>query len=120
MQEIEGALHVHGNHGVPLAFAHAHHQAVLGDTGIIDQNVDTAEIGHHLRHHLLRLSKVRRVGGIALHGHAESFQLRNGLLCSLVDFQVCKSNGGTLGCIFQGNGLADSPCSARNEGDFTG
>ena len=93
VQEIEGALHVHGNHGVPLAFAHAHHQAVLGNTGVIYKNVDMPKIRHHLGNHLLRLLKVCRVGGIALHGHAKGFQLRNGLLGNLVDFQVRKGNG---------------------------
>ena len=36
----EHALEVGGEHGVPVAFLHAHEQAVLGDAGVIHQNID--------------------------------------------------------------------------------
>ena len=37
----ENALEVGGDNGIPVAFLHTHEQTVLGDTGIVDQNVDS-------------------------------------------------------------------------------
>ena len=44
VDEVERALEVDCNHGVPLLFGHSHHQAVFSDACVVDKDVDTAEV----------------------------------------------------------------------------
>jgi len=116
MDEVEGRLQVDGNHGVPLLLAHAEHQAVLGDAGVVDQNVDGAELLLHLRHHLLRLLEVSSVRGIALGLHAQGGNLVLGLS---IHFQIGERDVSAFSGELQGNGLANAACCASNQRSLT-
>ena len=71
MYEVKGRLKVHLQHSIPLLLRHAKKQTVLGDTGIIDQDVNMSEVFHDLLHQLMRLSKVRGITGIRYTFHAQ-------------------------------------------------
>ena len=119
VQEVEGRFHIHGYNCVPLGFCHSHHQAVLGDTGVIDQDIDVAELLLNLGHHGLRFLEVGGVGGIGLHLVAESGNLCHRLLGRFVDDQVCEGDIRPFSGKFKGNGFADSACGARDERYFS-
>ena len=40
MYEVEGRLQVDSDNGIPLLLGHAKHQTVLGDTSIVDQDIN--------------------------------------------------------------------------------
>ena len=67
----------------------------------------------------LRFLEIGRIGGIAFHLVAEGGNFVDGLLGRFVDHQVGKGDVGAFGCEFQGNGFADSPRCARNQGNFS-
>ena len=50
VDEVEGAFEVDGDYGVPLSLGHAHHQTVFGYAGVVDKDVDAAEVFYNLRH----------------------------------------------------------------------
>ena len=119
MQEVEGALHVHVNDGVPLLLAHAHDQTVFGDTGVVYQDINAAKLFLNLGHYRLGLLKIGGVGGIGLHFVAEGGNLGNRLLGGFVDNQVRKGYIGPFRGKLKGNGLTDSAGCARNERYFS-
>ena len=61
MDEVESRLQVHCNHSIPLLLSHAQHQTILGDTGIVDEDIDRTKILLHSLHHFLCLSEVGSV-----------------------------------------------------------
>ena len=85
-----------------LCFAHAHHQAVFGDAGIIDQNVDAAEILHDLVDHFVRIFKVGGVRGVSFGFYAQGVQLLLRLLAVFVDRQIGERDVGSLFCKLNG------------------
>ena len=66
VDEVEGALEVHGDDRVPLRLAHPQDEAVLGDAGVVDQDVDVSEFLEDFLDDGVRLVEVGRVGGVAL------------------------------------------------------
>ena len=58
MDKVEGRLEVDSNHGVPLLLSHAEHEAVLGDAGVVYQDVDRTEVLLYFVYHLGSLFKV--------------------------------------------------------------
>ncbi len=116
MQEVEGRFHVHGNDGIPLLLAHAHHKAVFGDTGVVHEDIDAAEVLHNLVHDGLGSFELGGVGGIGLHGYAEGFQFLDRFLSGFIDNEVGESDVGAFGGIFEGNGFANTPGGTGNEG----
>ena len=69
MGEVKGRLEVHLNHLVPHLLGHTHQQGVTRDAGVIDQNIQSSEIRHHLLYHLVRRLKICGIGGIELYLH---------------------------------------------------
>ena len=92
------------------------HQAVAGDAGVVDQHVDAAEVGEDLLHGLVRLGEVGGVGRVGAHLDAERLEFRDSIFDDL-DVRECDVRPffGEL----QGDGLADAPGCARDEGDFS-
>ena len=119
MDEVEGALEVHGDDGVPLSLGHAEHEAVFGDTGIVDQDVDAAEVFDNLGDDGLGLGEVGGIGGIAFAFHAADCYLFLGLLAVFVDDQVSESYVGAFGGEFQCECFADTTGGAGDEGGFS-
>ena len=118
MDEVECRLEVHVQHCIPLLLAHAQHQTVLGDTGVVDQHVDRTEILLYLLNHSLSLSKVGSITCVCLtlHSHRLDFlasSLQSG--CHIVvEYEVCKCNVSSFLSKFHGNGLTDTTCSTCN------
>ena len=119
MDEVERRLEVHRQHGVPLCLGHAHHQAVLGDSGVVHEDVDTAEILHDPVDDRVRLFEVGCVRGIALGLHAQRGDLGFGGLAVLVDRKVGERHVGALFGEFECDGLADAACGAGHNGHFS-
>ena len=119
MDEVERRLEVHRQHGVPLGLRHAHHQAVLRDSGIVYEDVDAAEILHDLFDDLVRLFEVGGVRSVALGLHAQRCDLSFGSLAVLVDHEVGERYVGAFFGKFECNGLADAACGAGYNGHFS-
>ena len=117
MDEVERALQVHVDNGIPLCFSHAQHETVLGDTGVVHQYVDASEVLAYLLHHVLCLGEVGCVACIGAAGHSHSLYL---LACSfqsgshlIIEHQVGECDVGTLRSELQSDGLSDASCRAR-------
>ena len=54
-------LQVDRDHGVPLAFGHVHQHAVAEDSGVVDQDVEAAEVVDRLCDHPFRAGEVGHV-----------------------------------------------------------
>ena len=61
MNEIESGFKIHGDNGIPLLLTHPQHQAILGDTSIVDKDINGAKLLLDLLDHLFCLCKVGRV-----------------------------------------------------------
>ena len=121
MDEVEGALEVHGDDSVPLCLSHAQHQSVLGDTGVVDQNLHRAKVCDNLLHGSLGLRKVSSVAGVALGLHTQRVELTLGLQTAvlLVDSEVGEGDVSTFLSETQGNSLADTTGSTGDERGLT-
>ena len=119
VDKVECRLEVDGDHGIPLLLGHTHHQTVLGDTGVVDEDIDTAEIFHHLLHYLVSLLKICCVGSVALAFHTESGNLFLGLLSILVDYEICECDICAFSGKLEGNGFTDASGSSCDESCFT-
>ena len=119
VNEVESRFQIDVQHGVPLRFAHAHHQAVFGDAGIIDQNVDAAEILHDLVDHFVRIFKVGGVRSVSFGFYAQGVQLLLRLLAVFVDRQIGERDVGSLFCKLNGDRFADAPGCAGYDGHFS-
>ena len=65
MYVIERAFEVNGNHCVPLLLGHLQHQCILCDAGVVNQNINRAEISLNLVDGCFGLCKVGSVAGVA-------------------------------------------------------
>ena len=119
MQEVKGRFHIHGDDGVPLGLCHAHHQTVLGNAGVVYQNIYAAEFLFNLGHNGLRLFEVGGIGGIGLHLVAEGGNLLHRFLGGFVNHKVGEGDIGPFRGKLKRNGLTDSACCARNERYFS-
>jgi hypothetical protein len=54
----EVALEVDGNHGVPLVLGHVHDHPVAEDSGVVDEDVEPAELLDRLPHEPFRAREV--------------------------------------------------------------
>ena len=115
---MEYTRQVRIQHGLPIAFLHAHEEAVAGNAGVVDQDVDGAELFLYGVYHI---GNGRVVGDVALHcdGFAALFfdegqrffsrrciaGVYNGYL------RAFRRKG-------DGNGPADTAGTARNDGSF--
>ena len=119
MDEVERRLQVHVDDHVPLLLAHAHHQSVARDAGIVDQHVDPAEILDDLGYHGGRVLEIGRVRRVSLSLNAEGLQLLFGVLKVLVDFQIGENDRGAFLRETQRDRLADAAGGSGYDGDFS-
>ena len=77
----EGRGEVDGDDVVPLIVLHHHEQVVLGEAGVVDEDVEPAELGDRLVDQLGHLRLVAEVAGADVHARAEL----GGQLLELVD-----------------------------------
>ena len=112
MDEVKGRLQIDGNHGIPLLLGHAQHQSVLGDAGVVHQNINGAKLFLDGLHHFLGLREVGSVGGIALSLDALGSNLFLGLF---VNFEVGERNVGSLLGKFQRDSFSDTACCTSNQ-----
>ena len=42
--EVEGSFEIGVENGIPIFGLHAHNKAIAGDSGVVDKNVDSAEV----------------------------------------------------------------------------
>jgi hypothetical protein len=119
MDEVESGFEVHGDDGIPLAFRHFQHQAVLGDTGVVDEDVDVTEVFLDLLDDRVGLLEVGGVGSIGLDLAAESLQFGDRLLGILVDDQVREGDVSTFGREFQRHCFSDSSGCSGDQGNLS-
>ena len=119
VDKVEGALEVDCDYGIPLGLGHTHHQTVLCDTGVVDQDVDTAEVLDNLLDNLLGLSKVSGIGSVTLDLDAQGGDFFLGLLAVLVDYQVSECDVGALLRKAHGQSLTDSAGGTGYQGCFS-
>ena len=119
VDEVEGRFEVHGDNRVPLGLAHPHHEAVLGDAGVVDEDVDAAEVLEDLLDDGVRLVEVGRVGGVTLDLMPESGDLGDGLLGRFVDDKIGEGDVRAFFCEFECDGLSDASCSAGDQGHLS-
>ena len=112
MDEVEGRFEVHADDGIPLLFGHAKHEAVLGDAGIVDEDVDGAEVFLHLLHQGFRFREVGGVRSVALTFNTEGFDLS---LCLFVDSEIGECDVSAFGGVTEGDGLANASCCTCDE-----
>ena len=96
MDEIECGLEVHVDDGIPLRLTHPEHQAVLGDTGIVHENIYMAELCHNLVHNFLSLSEISSIGSITFHLMSKRLKFLDRLFSSFIDYEVSKSDISTF------------------------
>ena len=116
MDEVEGALEVDVDDEVPLLFGHAHHQPVTGDTSVVDEDVDTAEVCDDFFDELVSIFEVSCIRGISLSLDTEPFELLDEGFYSLVDLEVSDHYGSTFLCILECNSTADTTACAGDDG----
>lgn len=119
VDEVEGAFEVYCDYGVPLSLGHAHHEAVFGDAGVVDKDVDAAEVFDNLCHYVLGLVEVGGVGGVAFALHAAGGDFSLGGFAVFVYCKVGESDVGALLGETQGKGLADAAGRSGDEGGFS-
>ena len=112
MDEVEGGFEIDGENRVPLAFLHTEHKGVAGDAGIVDKDVDAAEVLKDLLYDLVGFLEGRSVGDICPHLVAPGLELCYRVF---VNYHVGKGYVSPLGGIFQGDGLAYPPGCACNQ-----
>ena len=116
VDEVEGTLEVDVDDEVPLLFGHTHHQPVTGDTSVVDEDVDTAEVCDDCFDELVSIFEVSCVRGISLSLDTEPFELLDEGFYSLVDLEVSDHYGSTFLCILECNSAADTTACAGDDG----
>ena len=105
MDEVECRLQIDGDDGVPLLLGHAEHQSVLGDTGVVHQNINASKLLLYGLYHLLGLREVGSIRGVALGLDAQSSDF---LLRVEVDLEVGECDVTALRGILQCDSLSDT------------
>ena len=101
-------LQVDVQHGVPIRFAHAHEQAVLGDAGVVHQNVHVSRLLQNLPGGGFHAGRFRNVGGHSPGFASELANFRNRFLHEL-GLQLFHSHDvGAVGGQVQRDGATDA------------
>ena len=119
MDEVEGGFEVDVDDGVPLLFAHAHHEVVAGDSSVVDKDVYAPEVGDDLCHGLLRLRKICGIGSVRLALHTFRPDLGDNLFGCLVYGKISKRNIRPLGGEPQRNRFSNPSRRTRNQCRFS-
>ena len=123
MGEVEGALEVDVDDGIPLLFGHAEHESVLGDACVVDEDVDGSEVFLYFLYDFFCGVEVGGVACIGAAGDAHGFYLP---ACGLesgchvvVKDEVCECYVCAFGGELQGDGFANAPGCTRDECGFS-
>ena len=108
MDEVEGTLKIDVDNGIPLSFAHAHHETVFGDTCIVDEHIDRAEIILNIVDYSFGLCEIISIVSVAFSLYTESFKLLFGCFHIFVTIELGECNVGSFRSEFQGDSLADT------------
>ena len=115
----EDALEVGGEYGIPVAFLHAHEQPVLGDAGVVDEDVDSRVFCQDVLHAGFNGSCI---GHIAGEGFAGVWKFCvDGICCAAAGARVA-GNEDDLGSFCSkaaGNGLPDAAAGSSHNSGFT-
>ena len=120
VREVEGRFEVYVDHGVPLGFAHAEHETIFGDTGVVDENVDLTEIFMHFLHNLSRFFEIGCVGSVGHALNAFGFHLLACGFTVFVDDEVGEGDVCALFCKLKRERLADTAGGTGDESGFSG
>ena len=117
MQAEEHAAQVDIHHPIPIAFIEVEQGFCLGDTGIVDQNVDAAKAGNNITHHLLSSGNVADIDGV---GQRYTSCLRQfvGRGCGRFCRIVGNDNGSPFLCQPGGNSFPDPAPGTGDNGNF--
>ena len=113
----ERALQVDVENSVPVLVGHAHEKTVLRDAGVVDHDVDLAEVRDNGLHARIDLGRNRDIDAVALRLDAK--RLKRGdrlgapLFLEVADCDVCTTFGELL-C----DGRANSASGACDDCDF--
>lgn len=115
----EYALEVGGEHGIPVAFLHAHEQAVLGDAGVVHQDIDGGVFCQDVLHAGFNGGGIGHIAGECLAAIGE-FGI-DGLCSAAAGGGVAgnKDDLGTLCSKAAGNGLANATAGSGHNSGFT-
>ena len=116
--EVEHRLEVHVDDGIPLFLGHALQRGVLGDTRVVDEDIDAAEVLDDFVDDLMRLLKVGGVGGISLDLDAKSLQFFFRFHDDIVQGDIGEGDVAAFLGKTQGDGLANATTSSRNQSHF--
>ena len=105
------AVRLTSSTAVPVGVGHAHEQAVLGDAGIVDEDVDAFELGFRLLAERLDLVAVRQIGREQFYAVAEF----GGQRLQLLDARAVQADDGALRVQHAGDRLADAAGCAGDE-----
>ena len=119
VDEVECGLEVNVDDCIPLGLVHPEHQAVLGDAGVVDKDINPAEVCHDLAYDLVSLLEICCVGRISLDFVAESLKLLDSLLGRIVDHQVGECHISSFRSELESDRFSDSSRCARNKGGFS-
>ena len=108
----EDGRQVDFEHCVPVGVAHADEETVLGDAGIVDEDVDAFEFGLGLLAECLDFVAVREVRGEDLDAFAEF----GGERLELLDAGAVQADEGAAGMKLAGDFLADAAGRAGYKG----
>ena len=104
---LEQAEHIDVEDPLNVCHGHIGHGNLLGDTGIVDQNIDAAKLFHNIRDQSIHRSLVADIAGNTVGFTAQSFNLLSiGSNAFLID--VRQHNGSTLASKGLGDGAPDS------------
>ena len=118
MDEVERRLEVDPDDAVPLLLAHPQHQAVARDAGVVDQDVDVAELSLDFIDHGMRLLEIGCIGSVGPGLVAVGLDLGERLLRRFVDDQIREGDIRAFGSKTQGDRLSYSPRGARYQRHF--
>ena len=111
-------LQVVVHHVVPLGFGHAFDGGVVGDAGVVDEDVQVAEVFQHLGHKLLAVVQMGDVDGISFGLDAEVGQFFFDGNHVFVAAAPAKSDVTALLGETEGNGATDAACGTGYNGYF--
>ena len=111
-RQAEDGRQVDLEHGIPVVVGHAHEEAVLGDAGIVDEDVDAFELGFGPLPERLDLVAVRQVGREELHAVAQFAGQR----LELLDAGAMQADDGALRVQRAGDRFADAAGSTGHQG----
>lgn len=106
---VEHALQVDVQHRIPVRLGHGQQHLVPGDTGIVDQNIHAAQLGHHVLDGSLGVLEVGHVTDLAHHPAAHGLNGGHSLLSGGGVAHIENGNVGTLGGQLLGRWAAPMP-----------